>query len=36
VTWDPCPSKMNKCLFVRDIPFGIDLLKRRQFKKKGK
>jgi hypothetical protein len=28
VTWDLCPSKVNKCLFVRDIPLGIDLLKK--------
>jgi hypothetical protein len=28
VIWDPCPSKMNKCLFVKDIPLGIDLLKK--------
>jgi hypothetical protein len=28
VTWDPCPSKMNICLLVKDIPFGIDFLKK--------
>jgi len=28
MTWDPCPSKMNKCLLVRDIPPGIDLLEK--------
>jgi hypothetical protein len=27
VTWDPRPSKMSRCLFVRDISLGIDLLK---------
>jgi hypothetical protein len=34
VTWDPCPSKVNKCLFVKDIPLSIDLLKRQKFPKK--
>jgi hypothetical protein len=28
VTWDPCPSKTNKCLLVREIPLGINLLKK--------
>jgi len=30
VTWDPWPSKMNKCLFVREIPPNIDLLKKKR------
>ncbi len=30
VTWDPWPSKMYKCLFVRKIPLGIDLLKKKR------
>ncbi len=30
VTWDPWPSKMSGCLVVRDIPFGIDLLKKKR------
>jgi hypothetical protein len=30
VTWDPWPWKMNKCLFIREIPFGIDLLKKEK------
>ncbi len=25
VTWDPWPSKISICLFVRKIPPGIDL-----------
>ncbi len=28
VTWDPWPLKINKCLFNRKIPLGIDLLKK--------
>jgi hypothetical protein len=28
VTWLPCPSKTNKCQLVRNIPFGIDFLKK--------
>jgi hypothetical protein len=28
VTWDPWTSKMSKCLFVKEIPLGIDLLKK--------
>jgi hypothetical protein len=28
VSWDPCPSKMNKCLFVRDIPLGLTSWKK--------
>ncbi len=28
VTWNPCPSKMNECLLVREMPHGIDLLKK--------
>jgi hypothetical protein len=31
VTWDPWPSKMNKCLFVREIPPSINLLKKREI-----
>jgi hypothetical protein len=34
VTWDPCPSKMSRCLFVMDIPLGINLLKKKNFEKK--
>jgi hypothetical protein len=36
MTWDPCPSKMSKCLFVKDIPLSIDFLKkhRNSLKKK--
>jgi hypothetical protein len=30
VTWDPCPSKMSRCLFVRDISFGIIPFEKRQ------
>jgi len=30
VTWDPWPSKMSKCLFVREIPPNIDLLKKKK------
>jgi hypothetical protein len=30
VTWDPWPSKMNICLFVRNIPLGFDLLKKKK------
>jgi hypothetical protein len=29
-TWDPWPLKMSKCLFIREIPFGIDLLKKEK------
>jgi hypothetical protein len=28
VTWLPCPSRINKCWLPRDIPLGIDLLKK--------
>jgi hypothetical protein len=30
VTWDPWPSKMSKCLFVRMTPLGFDLLKKER------
>jgi hypothetical protein len=30
MTWDPWPLKMNRCLFVREIPIGIDLLKKKR------
>jgi hypothetical protein len=30
VRWDPWPSKMNKCLFIIEIPFGIDFLKKER------
>jgi hypothetical protein len=30
VTWDPWPSKMKRCLFVRKIPLGIDLLNKEK------
>jgi hypothetical protein len=28
VTWLPCPFKINKCWLLKDIPLGIDLLKK--------
>jgi len=28
VTWNPCPFKMNECPLVREMPLGIDLLKK--------
>ncbi len=28
VTWLPCPFKINKCRLLKDIPFGIELLKK--------
>jgi hypothetical protein len=31
VTWDPWPLKMNKCLFVKKIPFSIDILRKKEF-----
>jgi hypothetical protein len=30
VTWDPWPLKMKRCLFVKDIPLGFDLLKKER------
>jgi len=30
VTWDPWPLKMSKCLFIKEIPFGIDLLEKER------
>jgi hypothetical protein len=30
VTWDPWPLKMNKCLFVKEIPLGTELLKKER------
>jgi hypothetical protein len=33
VTWDPCPSKMSKCPFVKNIPIGIDLSKKKNYLK---
>ncbi len=30
VTWDPWPSKMRRCLLVREIPLGFDLLKKER------
>jgi hypothetical protein len=31
VTWDPCPSKMNRCLLVWGIPPNINLLGEKKF-----
>ncbi len=28
VTWDPCPSKMSKCLVAMEMPLSINLLKK--------
>jgi len=30
VKWWPCPSKINKCQLMRDIPLGIHLLKKNK------
>jgi hypothetical protein len=30
VTWDPWPWNMNKCLFIKKIPFSIDFLKKKR------
>ncbi len=30
VIWGPWSSKMNKCLCNKEIPFGIDLLKKER------
>jgi hypothetical protein len=30
VTWDPWPSTMTICLFVREIPPNVDLLKNKK------
>jgi len=30
VTWDPWPSKMNRCLFIKKIPLSIHLLKKKR------
>jgi hypothetical protein len=34
VTLDPWPSKITRCLFVKEIPRGINLLKKKIFEKK--
>jgi predicted transcriptional regulator len=34
VTWDPCPSKMNRYPFVMDIPLVIDLFKKKKLERK--
>jgi len=30
VTWDPWPSKMNKCMFMKKISPNIDFLKKER------
>ncbi len=36
VTWDPCPSKINRCLLVRDTSPSINLLKKDKTHWKGR
>jgi hypothetical protein len=35
VTWDPWISKMNICLFVKEIPPNIDLVKKIKYLKRN-
>jgi hypothetical protein len=30
VTWDPWPSKMTRCILVKEIPLSINLLKKKK------